>query len=216
MAPHEAVTLPLDAPLDPTSEEARRWLEEELAKGVYHPQPSLTQRLLEWLDRLLSTTTTAGAPSFLLPLVIGLALAVLAAVLVVVLRREVGPERADGTHVLDVPDIDAATLRRRARDAAARGDWDAAVLDGVRTLARAGVERVVLDDAPGRTAHEVALALAAPFPGESAALLRAADAFDAVRYGHRRASQAQALAVLEVDERLTAARPVRPEPVEPG
>jgi hypothetical protein len=208
--------VPLGAPLDPTSEEARRWLEEELAKGVYHPQPSLTQRLLEWLDRLLSATSTAGAPSFLLPVVIGVLLAVLAGVLLVLLRREVGPSRPGSTHLLDVPDVDAETLRRRARDAAARGDWDTAVLDGVRTVARAGVERVVLDDAPGRTAHEVALALATVFPDEAGSMLRAADAFDAVRYGHRRATEAQALAVLELDERLAAARPLRQHPVEAG
>ncbi len=216
MAPDEAVSLPLDAPLDPTSDEARRWLEQELAKGTYHPQPSLTQRFLEWLDRLLSYTSGSSGPAFLLPVVIGVLIAVLLAVLLVVLRREVRSTADSGTHVLDVPDLDAATLRRRAGDAAARGDWDTAVLDGVRTLARAGVERVVLEDAPGRTAHEVALALASPYPGEAEALLRAADSFDAVRYGHRRATEGQAREVLDLEARVAAARPVRPAPAGTG
>ena len=204
------MTLPLDAPLDPSSDEARRWLEEELAKGVYNPEPGLVERFLEWLDRLLSATPEGGAPSFLLPVVIVVLVAVLALVLLTVLRREVRRSGARTGHVLDVPDLDAATLRERARAAEARGDWDGAVLDGVRTLARAGVERVVLDDAPGRTAHEVALALATPFPGEAQALLRAADAFDAVRYGHRRATQQQARDVLALDERLAGTRPETP------
>jgi hypothetical protein len=201
------VTLPLDAPLDPSSEEARRWLLDELAKAQYNPQPGLVERFLEWLDDLLSATPTGGAPSVLVPVVIVLLVAVLVLVLVTVLRREVRPAGATRGHVLDVPDVDAATLRRRAREARDRGDWDAAVLDGVRAVARSSVERVVLDDAPGRTAHEVALALASPFPGEAAALLRAADAFDAVRYGDRRATPEQARDVIALDDRLVTTRP---------
>ena len=206
------MTLPLDAPLDPSSDEARRWLEEELAKGVYNPQPGLLERFLEWLDRLTSASPAGGAPAVLLPVVIVVVVAVLALVLVTVLRREVRRSGAGSGRVLDVPDIDAATLRARARAAAERRDWDGAVLDGVRAVARSGVERVVLDDAPGRTAHEVALALATTFPSESQALLRAADAFDAVRYGHRRASQEQALDVLALDERLAGTRPATAPP----
>ena len=120
-----------------------------------------------------------------------------------------GRSGGDADRPLDVPDVPAATLRDRARAAVARGDWDSAVLDGVRTVARAAVERVVLDDAPGRTAHEVSLALTTPFPAEQAALLAAADSFDAVRYGHRSATEDQARAVLALDERLAAARPAR-------
>lgn len=207
--------LPLDAPLDPSSDEARRWLEDELAKGVYHAQPSLLERISEWIARLLSLTPDGGAPSFLVPVVVLVVLAVLALVLVRVLRREVGPTRDAAGGVLDVPDVDAVTLRSRAREALARGNWDAAVLDGVRTIARSGVERVVLDDAPGRTAHEVALALASPFPSEGDSLLRAADVFDAVRYGHRRATEAQAREVLALEERLATTRPAPPTPPAP-
>ncbi len=206
--------LPLDAPLDPSSDEARRWLLDELAKGTYTPQPGLVERFLEWVNRLLSASPTGGAPSVLVPVVVVLLVAVLVLVLVTVLRREVRPAGSDRGHVLDVPDVDAATLRRRARDAQGRGDWDTAVLDGVRTVARAGVERVVLDDAPGRTAHEVAVALASPFPSEAAALLRAADAFDAVRYGDQRATPDQARDVIALDERLTGTRPVSRTTVE--
>jgi hypothetical protein len=216
VAREHAVTLPLDAPLDPTSDEARRWLEEELAKGPYHAQPGLVERFLEWLDRLLSLAPGSSGPSFLLPVVLLLLLGVLVLVLVRVLRREVGPAGDAPDRVLDVPDVDSGTLHRRGLDAAARGDWDTAVLDGVRRIARAAVERVVLDDAPGRTAHEVALALGGPFPGEGAALLRAADAFDAVRYGHRPATEDRAREVLALGDRLATARPQRPEPVTAG
>lgn len=215
--PH--LSLPLDAPLDPTSDEARRWLQDELSSARYNAQPGLLERLREWLDRLLSSSPDGGLPSVFLPVAIGLVVAVLALVLVRVLRREVGASGArDGSGILDVPDVPADVLRRQARAAADRGDWDAAVLDGVRALARAAVERVVLDDAPGRTAHEVALTLSAAFPAESTALLAAADAFDAVRYGDRSAGEAQARGVLALDDRLAAASPERlaSAPAEPG
>ncbi|MBT9257987.1 DUF4129 domain-containing protein [Phycicoccus sp. MAQZ13P-2] len=210
MALHLAVT-PADAPLDPSNEQARRWLEEELTASRYHAQPSILERLNELLDRLLNARPEGGLPGVAVPIAVGLVVAVLALVLWRVLRRDVG-RSADGgsSRALDVPDVPAATLRAAARAALERGDLDAAVLDGVRAIARAGVERVLLDDAPGRTAHEVAQLLASSFPGEHAALAGAADAFDAVRYGHRSATLEQARDVLDLDTRLAAARPERP------
>ncbi|QKE85603.1 DUF4129 domain-containing protein [Arthrobacter sp. NEB 688] len=210
MAAHLAVT-PADAPLDPTNEQARRWLEEELTASRYHAQPSLLERLNELLDRLLNARPEGGLPGVAVPIAIGLVVAVLALVLWRVLRRDIGRTADGGTsRALDVPDVPAATLRASARAALQRGDLDTAVLDAVRAIARAGVERVVLDDAPGRTAHEVSQLLAVAFPLEHRALAEAADAFDAVRYGDRRATPEQARAVVDLDGRLAAARPERP------
>ncbi|NHI20418.1 DUF4129 domain-containing protein [Phycicoccus endophyticus] len=200
---------PADAPLDPSADQARRWLTEELAGAEYHAQPSLLERLREWVDHLLDAAPGTGLPAVAVPVAVGLVLAALALVLWRVLRRDVGSAGAGrAARVLDVPDLPASALRARAREALARGHWDGAVLDGLRAIARGAVERVVLDDAPGRTAHEVAAALAERFPAESAALAAAADRFDAVRYGHRRASEEAAHAVLALDERLETARPV--------
>ncbi len=210
MALHLAVT-PADAPLDPSNEQARRWLEEELTASRYNAQPSILERLNELLDRLLNARPEGGLPGVAVPIAVGLVVAVLALVLWRVLRRDVGRSAGGGSsRTLDVPDVPAATLRAAARAALERGDLDAAGLDGVRAIARAGVERVLLDDAPGRTAHEVAQLLGVPFPGEHAPLADAADAFDAVRYGDRRATAEQARAVLDLDARLAAARPERP------
>ncbi|MBM6402898.1 DUF4129 domain-containing protein [Phycicoccus sp. CSK15P-2] len=201
---------PLDAPLDPSSDDARRWLADELTSGRYQSQPGLLDRLREWLQQLLESGPSGELPSVVLPIAIGLVLAAVAAVLAVVLRREVGRTGpGDRSGELDVPDVPADTLRRQARDALAAGDWDTAVLDGLRAVARRAVERVVLDDAPGRTAHEVAVALTAPFPDEQPALLAAADAFDAVRYGDRRATEEQARELLGLDDRLGTAGPRR-------
>ncbi|NHA66715.1 DUF4129 domain-containing protein [Phycicoccus flavus] len=200
-----------DAPLDPSSDEARRWLEQELTSPRYHEQPGLLDRFRELVERLLDSGPRTGLPSVFVPIAVGLVLAVLALVLVRVLRRDVGESGSGrGRGVLDVPDVPAATLRRQARDALDRGDWDTAVLDGLRAVARGAVERVIVDDAPGRTAHEVAVTLATPFPGEDAALIAAADAFDAVRYGERHATAEQARGVVALEERVAAARPDRP------
>ena len=87
------------------------------------------------------------------------------------------------------------------------------MLEAYRALARAAVERTILDDLPGRTAHEVAVALGPVFPGTRARLAGAADAFDAVRYGRRPAPHAAATEVLDLDADLAGRRPVLPEPL---
>jgi len=53
----------------------------------------------------------------------------------------------------------------------------------------------------------VSVALAAIFPDEAGALAKAADHFDAIRYGDARVDAAVARFVGDLDARLTAARP---------
>ena len=120
-------------------------------------------------------------------------------------RRMTGPP-ADG--VLDGPSRTAAQHRSDAGRALAVGDADTALLEAYRAIARSAVERTLLDDLPGRTAHEVAVALGPLFPASTRALADAADAFDAVRYGRRAAGLDTARAVLDLDATLAAARPV--------
>jgi hypothetical protein len=86
------------------------------------------------------------------------------------------------------------------------------VLDGFRGIAKGMSDRSLLDDAPGRTAHEVSLALSSPFPDHADQLARAGNLFDAVRYGHRHVGATQAGQVLELDAKLVASRPVLPAP----
>ena len=50
----------LDTPLDPTSPEARDWLEEELRTPVYREPEGLLERLWDWLGRLLSGSEGTG------------------------------------------------------------------------------------------------------------------------------------------------------------
>ncbi len=95
----------MTVPVVPDAEQARRWLEQELADPVYHQQPSLLQRFLDWLGRLFE-----GADG--LPIGnVGTLLAILAglAVLVTVAFLVTGPVRrsrrvAGARGVLDADD----------------------------------------------------------------------------------------------------------------
>ncbi|GGB83957.1 DUF4129 domain-containing protein [Knoellia flava] len=194
-------------PLDPTRSEGRRLLEQELSKPRYAVEPSLWDRFREWLLGLLDTTGP-GLPSWVFALVVLVVIAVLALAAVLLLRPEArGRRSATDRGVLDERGVDATAYRSRANDALRQGNWDAVVLDGYRALVAAAVERTVLDELPGRTAHEASVALSRAFPNEGEALRAGADRFDAVRYGHGRACEAEAREVLALDERLTRARP---------
>ncbi|MFW5475039.1 DUF4129 domain-containing protein [Knoellia sp. CPCC 206450] len=194
-------------PLDPTRSEGRRLLEEELAKPRYAVEPSLWDRFREWLLGLLDTTGP-GLPSWVFALVALVVVAVLTLAVILLLRPEARAKRsATDRGVLDERGVDATAYRSRASDALRQGRWDTVVLDGYRAVVAEAVERTVLDELPGRTAHEASLALSGAFPDEAEALRAAADRFDAVRYGHGRATEVEAREVLALDERLTRARP---------
>jgi hypothetical protein len=108
---------------------------------------------------------------------------------------------------VDDKGLSAADYRRRAHASTDRGDWDTALLDSYRALAASAVERTLLTELPGRTAHEVAVSLAPVFPDHADALASAASSFDDVRYGHRRTTKAQAVATTELDAKLLRTTP---------
>jgi hypothetical protein len=204
----------LDPPLDPTSPQARQWLEDELRKGIYHEQKGLLERIWDWLNNLISGAG-AGAGG-LAGWTIWIAVAVIVAVVALVLVRSMHAERrmrgprSDG--VLDGPTRTAAEHRASAARALEAGDADTAVLEAYRALTRSAIERTLLDDLPGRTAHEVAVALAPVFPASASSLAVAADTFDAVRYGRRAARPESARDLIALDADLARTRPLLPDP----
>ena len=74
------------------------------------------------------------------------------------------PCAASAGAVLEDPRVTAAQYRERAATARAAGRYGEAVLDSFRAIARDMGNRTLLDDAPGRTAHEVSVAVATAFP----------------------------------------------------
>jgi len=195
--------------LNPTPPEAREWLKQEL-QGAEYRSPWLDS-VLRWVsDRLNGLIDGIRTLTGLSPLITALLALAVIALLVWILprvRREPVAARVPGA-VLE----DLTLTSRHYRDLASlslqEGRYDDAVLDGFRAIAKDMSDRRVLDDAPGRTAHEVSVALARPFPSQAERLARAADLFDSVRYGHRRVNEAQARQIQQLDAELVTARPV--------
>ena len=175
-----------DVPVVPDAETARRWAVRELADPVYGEGPSLLERFLEWLGSLFENAPTdLGLP----PELVGAIAVVLVGVVVAVSFAVAGPIRATrrsaGSVVVLGDDARGADELRAAADAAAaRGDWSTAVLERFRAVVRSLEERALLDDRPGRTAHEAAEDAGARLPARLIDLRRAARLFDDVCYGH--------------------------------
>jgi len=194
--------------LDPTPAQARGWLRQEL-EGTGYRDPWLSSAIrwvLDQLRRLLDAVSHLAGLSPVITVLMAVAvLALLAWVLPKVRHEPVAPSRRA---VLEDLTLTARFYRDRAAQAFVDARFDDAVLDGFRAIAMDMSDRTLLDDAPGRTAHEVSLALAVPFPEHADRLARAADLFDSVRYGHRRANADQAMLVQRLDAELVTTRPL--------
>jgi hypothetical protein len=200
--------LPVDPPLTPSGEEGRDWLRRELLHPDYHRR-NLLQETVTWLQRQVDRgvdaashappLSTFAAMVVLLLLVGGLAWLLSRA------RRTVRQQRAPGP-VLGADAPTAGELRARAELALVEGRHEDALVDAFRAVAVRQAERGRLEDAPGATAHEVAGALVAEYPDQTQRVEDCARLFDEVRYGERRATRAQATAVLSLDDALAILR----------
>jgi len=197
-----------EPPLTPTPDEAREALRRELLKAEYH-DTNLLSRFVKWLGHAVDRTQAAASGSSLLTtLATMIVLLVLVAGIGWLVART---RRSPGTHdreggVLTAEVVTAAQLRRRAEAALAAGRYGEALVEAFRALTLRQVERGRLDDIPGATAHEVALALESTYPMHSDRVDTSAALFDAVRYGGRAANAAQAGEVLALDDDLAGAR----------
>ncbi|MFC6422610.1 DUF4129 domain-containing protein [Ornithinimicrobium tianjinense] len=197
-------------PVDPDRDSARSWLEAELDRPGYAVRESWVRRALTWLrDRLPDLSLDGQLPAWTSWVAIALVVAAVAGLLWFAARdrwRRAGLTGAPrGDRVFGAEgQLSAAAYRERSRSSATAGDLDSALLDGYRAVTAAAHERSVLDAAPARTAHEVAVRLAAVFPAHAGDLGVAADRFDAVRYGGRHADAEQVAQVHALDEALAA------------
>ncbi|WP_298750491.1 DUF4129 domain-containing protein [uncultured Serinicoccus sp.] len=211
--PHLAA--PAQGAVDPDRDEARRWLQEELESGDYRLEEPWWLRLWRWVtDRLPDPAALGPLPPWTTWVVLAaVGVAVLAVALFVTRDRwrtgRLAPAGRTGA-VLDGRRRSAADYRRAARAALQAGRADEAVLEAYRAIAAGATERTLLEDRPGRTAHEVAVELGHVFARHAEQLRRAGDTFDAVRYGGHRVDTDQARAVVDLDATLDAARPELP------
>jgi hypothetical protein len=195
-------------PLQPSGDEGRRLLRDELLHDEYHRQDVL-QRILDWISRRLQGGVGAASGSSwataLVTMVVAVLLLVGLAFLLSRIRRDRRRrERAAAILTSDRPT--AVELRRRAESALADGRHADAVVDAFRALAVRQVERGRLADQPNTTAHEVASTLSTAYPDHRERVGRGADLFDATYYGDHPAGPEDVVALLSLDDTLAGAR----------
>lgn len=200
-----------DVPVDPDADTARLWLEQELSDPIYHERPSLLEMALDWLLERLQEAEQAmsGLDAQAAGLVIG-GLLVVGVTIALVVAGPVRRARRGARQSAEVFGDDvrtAAELRASADALAARGLWAEAVLDRFRAVLRSLEDRALLDDRPGRTAHEAAEQAALRLPPCAEDLRRAGRLFDDVCYGHAEAGERDDRWLREVDARVAATRP---------
>jgi hypothetical protein len=203
--------------LSPTPPEARDWLKQELQGSDYQSPwlDSVGRWIVDQLRNLLDGARHLSGPSLAITVLMAFVVVALLVWFLPKVRRERVVASPEGT-VLEDLTITAGLYRDLAAQAVRDKRYDDAVLDGFRAIAKDMSDRRVLHDAPGRTAHEVSLELASPFPDHAERLARAADLFDSVRYGHRRASAAQADQMHLLDVDLVTTRPLLVATLLPG
>ncbi|MFG6402011.1 DUF4129 domain-containing protein [Microbacterium sp. P04] len=204
------------AALTPDRDDAREWAERELQDPAYAAaEPNLIDRAAQAVGRFFESLFGGGIPSAWGP-----AFAVIASIVVVVIvvaalliwgrPRSVARVRADErAELFGETDVRSAVeLRRLAAAAAARSDWDDAIVLRFRAVARGVVERTAVEVPAGTTVHGFARTAAAIFPAEAGRMDAAAAAFDDVRYLRRRGTREMYDNIAALDDSLARARPV--------
>jgi hypothetical protein len=197
-------------PVDPDRDTARDWAVQELSRREYQSaKPGLGERLLTWLWDLFNRIELAGgAPP--VPALVLIAV-VIAAVVTYAVRRSGGlhgTARRKAAPVLPDRSTTAADHRAAAQRHLDAQEWDHAVVEWFRAIARELEERALLIPQPGRTAVEVARDGGAARPDLASDLLAAAHYFDDVSYGHLSVGRPAVEALRDLDDRLRAGRAV--------
>ncbi|MFW0788049.1 DUF4129 domain-containing protein [Gordonia sp. CPCC 205333] len=209
--------------LDPNNDEARRWLEDELRKGAYNPEPSWWDRITDsigrWFGDAFSNIFDGDAGPIPLVVSIAIALVLLAGTVYLVTRlrrnrRAHDPSAADRA-VLGKSKLTAAQHRELAAQALSEGDFYRSVICSMRAIAQESVERTLLTRAASLTAHEIAFRLTASFPALIDELLSSADVFDDIAYGDVPATHDNALRLQALDKKLKATKPRLSDDVAP-
>jgi hypothetical protein len=212
--PHAALfDVPLDVPLDPDAPTAQQWLIDELSKSEYQQArptwfDTLTDQIANWFQSL-SFGGIQGPPAFgLLAIVVLVGIALVLAFLVFGLPRINRRSRVTGALFGEEDERSSVQLRAAAEAAAKRGEFEQAIADMFRSIARGLAERSVLTTSPGTTAHDFGERSGTAFPTLSAELRAAAVSFDDVRYLSKVGTRAQFDELARLEKRVRATKPV--------
>ncbi|WP_309071399.1 DUF4129 domain-containing protein [Arthrobacter sp.] len=207
----ESRLLPSTVPLQPDDDEARRLLQDELAKGIYQEaEPSLLERawtaFLNWLGELLGQIRSVDAGLGTILLAVGAVVVIAVAILLI--KPRLNARRRPEPSVFQASARSSAQTHRAAADAAARNSqWDEALTERFRAITRSAEERVIIDEQAGRTAVEVARQLQDLFNAQSGDLDWLALRFNEVHYGARPATQGDYQRTVELDQVLLRSQP---------
>jgi hypothetical protein len=199
---------------------AQRLARAELAKAIYHPQPSLTARVLHaaasWVGKVFRASQELPGGWWAIVTLTAVAVIVAAVVL-----ARIGPvaraQRRARELAAPARALTASDHRRAAARLADAGDLAGAICERVRAIAAELDERGVLRPLTGRTADEFAAEAGQALPPYAADLRGAALLFDEVRYGQRAGSRPGYERVTELDTRIraSAGRAAPPAPAVP-
>lgn len=174
-----------EIPLTPDQGEARDWLLEELAKGVYGeisgPIVSFVSDLIDGFFRLLSWRGE-GTPPISLILTI-LAIIAIAALIVVLILHPIRLAKRRSRSVFEEK-TSTPQVRASFDEAVASQDWNLAYVWAYRLMVLGLDDHDVVSSTPGLTAREAADAATRVAPGLAPQLSTYAETFDKVRYGH--------------------------------
>ena len=190
--------------IDIDRDAAHEAAQHELGKPIY-PKASLTDRLWDWIDDLLTRLVSEGSsvPGGWFTLGVLLTLLAIAIVVAVwIARRTMRSNRGGGYALFGDHALSAAEHRATAEQHAAAGDWAAAIRHRLRAVARQLEESAVLDPVPGRTATELARDAGRAIPNLAAELNRAAEAFNDVTYGERPGTESAYRLIADLDDHL--------------
>jgi hypothetical protein len=190
--------------IDIDSDAAHDAAQRELQKPIY-PKPSLTEQLIEWLNDLIYRLASAGSkfPGGWFTLSVLLILVVIAIVVAIrIARRTMRTNRGTSYALFGEHELSAAEHRSAAEQAAAAGNWAAAIRHRLRAVARHLEDTGVLDAIPGRTATELARDAGKALPPFAAELACAANAFNDVTYGDRPGTESAYRMIADLDDHL--------------
>ncbi|WP_101951558.1 DUF4129 domain-containing protein [Mycobacterium sp. 3519A] len=195
--------------IDIDRDAAHEAAQHELSKPIY-PKPSLTERLLHWLEEVLYKLADASASlpgGWLTITVLAMLLIVAIVVAIRVARRTMRTNRGGESALFGEHELSAAEHRATAEQFAAVDNWSAAIRHRLRAVARQLEESSVLERVPGRTATELARDAGRAIPPLGNELRRAAEAFNDVTYGERPGTESSYQMVAELDDHLRSRIP---------
>ncbi len=194
----------------PGRDEAREAAQRELSRQAYRQaEPPWYVRLVKWVLRQLdeavgraSAHVPGGGWGLLL-----LVLLIVGLVAVVLVRLRPSARQTGGSLLFGAGEqLTAAQHRELADRAAAGGDFAVAVRERLRAVVRDLEARGIVEPRPGRTADEVAAEAGRQLPALSVSLAEGARVFDEVWYGGRLADAASYQVLVDLDDRVRAAR----------